>query len=88
MSNMLRRLRQDHANVQKLLFILERQIAVLDRRERPDWEIIEGAIGYFLTYPDLRHHPTEDRILRCLQAKNPSAAAAFHASAFHCRSSR
>lgn len=77
MSNMLRRLRQDHANVQKLLFILERQIAALDRRERPDWEIIEGAIGYFLTYPDLRHHPTEDRILRCLQAKNPSAAAPF-----------
>jgi len=77
MSQMLRRLRQDHVNLQKLLFILERQIAALDRRERPDWDIIEGAIDYLLTYPDLRHHPMEDRILRCLQAKDPSAAAPF-----------
>ena len=77
MSQMLRRLRQDHVNLQKLLFILERQIAALDRRERPDWDIIEGAIDYLLTYPDLRHHPMEDRILRRLQAKDPSAAAPF-----------
>jgi hemerythrin-like domain-containing protein len=77
MSNMLRRLRQDHANLQKLLVILERQIAALDRCGRPDWDIIEGAVDYLLTYPDLRHHPAEDRILRRLQAKNPSAAAPF-----------
>jgi len=77
MSQMLRRLRQDHANLQKLLFILERQIGAFDRREGPDWDIIEGAIDYLLTYPDLRHHPTEDRILRRLQAKDPSVAAPF-----------
>ena len=41
MSQMLRRLRQDHANLQKLLFILERQIVASDRREGPDWDIIE-----------------------------------------------
>jgi hemerythrin-like domain-containing protein len=77
MSNKLRRLRQDHANLQKLLFILERQIAALDRRERPDWDIIEGAVEYLQTYPDLHHHPLEDRILRRLQAKDPAAAAPF-----------
>jgi hemerythrin-like domain-containing protein len=77
MSQMLLRLRQDHANLQKLLFILERQMAALDRRERPDWDVIEGTIDYLLTYPDLRHHPTEDRILRRLQAKNPVAAEPF-----------
>src|SRR5262245_48204606 len=77
MSQMLQRLRQDHANLQKLLFILERQMAALDRRERPDWDIIEGAIEYLLTYPDLHHHPTEDRIFRRLQAKNPPAAEPF-----------
>jgi hemerythrin-like domain-containing protein len=77
MSQMLQRLRQDHVNLQKLLLILERQIAALDRRERPDWDIIEGAIDYLLTYPDLHHHPTEDRILRRLQAKNPLAAEPF-----------
>jgi len=76
-SNLLRRLRQDHVNLQKLLFILERQIAALDRHERPDWDIVEGAIDYLLTYPDRCHHPTEDRILRHLQAKSPLAAAPF-----------
>jgi hemerythrin-like domain-containing protein len=77
MSEMLRRLRQDHINLQKLLFILERQIVAFDHREGPDWDIIEGAIDYLLTYPDLRHHPAEDRILRRLQAKDPTAAAPF-----------
>jgi hemerythrin-like domain-containing protein len=77
MSNKLRRLRQGHTNLQKLLFILERQIAALDRRERPDWDIIEGAVEYLQTYPDLHHHPLEDRILRRLQAKDPAAAAPF-----------
>jgi hemerythrin-like domain-containing protein len=77
MSNKLRRLRQDHTNLQKLLFILERQIAALDRHERPDWDIIEGAVEYLQTYPDLHHHPLEDRILRRLQAKHPAAAAPF-----------
>ena len=74
MSHILERLRQDHANLRQLLDVLERQIVVLNRRERPDWDIIEGAIEYLLTYPDLRHHPLEDQILRRLQAKDPSAA--------------
>src|SRR5262250_2873389 len=77
MSLILPRLRQDHANLQRLLVILNRQIAVLDRRERPDWDIIEGVVEYLLTYPDLRHHPLEDQMLRRLQAKDPSAAEPF-----------
>jgi hemerythrin-like domain-containing protein len=77
MSFILRRLRQDHANLQRLLVMLERQMAVLDRTERPDWDIVEGVVEYLLTYPDLRHHPLEDQILRRLQAKDPSAAEPF-----------
>jgi hemerythrin-like domain-containing protein len=77
MLNILKHLRQDHINMQKLLFILERQIAALDRRERPDWDIIEGAVEYLLTYPNLYHHPAEDRILWRLQAKSPLIAAPF-----------
>jgi hemerythrin-like domain-containing protein len=77
MSHILRRLRNDHANLQRLLVMLERQIGVLDRRERPDWDIVEGVIEYLLSYPDLRHHPLEDLVLRRLQAKDPSAAEPF-----------
>jgi hemerythrin-like domain-containing protein len=77
MSHILRRLREDHANLQRLLVMLERQIGVLDRRERPDWDIVEGVIEYLLSYPDLRHHPLEDVVLQRLQAKDPSAAGPF-----------
>jgi hemerythrin-like domain-containing protein len=74
---MLAQLRQDHANLQRLLVMLERQMDVLNRRERPDWDIIQGVVEYLMTYPDLRHHPLEDQILRRLQAKNPSAAGPY-----------
>jgi hemerythrin-like domain-containing protein len=77
MSDILQRLRQDHANVQRLLLMLEAQIAVLGRGESPDWDIVEGVIQYLLTYPDLRHHPLEDQILEHLQVKELSVAEPF-----------
>ena len=77
MSEILRRLHEDHANLLRLLAILERQIAVMDQAKQPDWDIVQGVIEYLLTYPDLRHHPLENRILMRLQAKDASAAAAF-----------
>ena len=36
-----------------------------------------GVIEYLLTYPDLRHHPLEDRTLEHLQVKDLSAAEPF-----------
>jgi len=77
MSDILQRLRQDHANVHRLLLMLETQIAALDRGESPDWDIVEGVIEYLLAYPDLRHHPLEDKILEHLQVKDLSAAEPF-----------
>jgi hemerythrin-like domain-containing protein len=77
MSDILQRLRQDHANVQRLLLMLETQIAVLGRGESPDWDVVEGVIEYLLTYPDLCHHPLEDQILEHLQVKDVSAAEPF-----------
>src|SRR5579885_2872645 len=77
MSEILRRLHDDHVNLLRVLAILERQIAVMDRGDRPDWAIVHGVIEYLLTYPDLHHHPLEDGILKRLQATNPSTAEAF-----------
>lgn len=77
MGHILQRLRQDHANVHRLLQMLDMQVAALDRRERPDWEIVEGVIEYLLNYPDLHHHPLEDQILRRMQARDLAAAEPF-----------
>ena len=77
MSKILRRLYEDHANLLRVLAILERQIAVMDQGNRPDLDIVQGSIEYFLTYPDLRHHPLENRVLMRLQAKDPRAAEPF-----------
>src|SRR5215475_9922485 len=77
MSKILRRLYEDHANLLRILAILERQIEEMDQGNRPDLDIVQGSIQYFLTYPDLRHHPLEDRVLMRLRAKDPRAAEPF-----------
>ncbi len=77
MSHLLERLRHEHANVRRLLAMLEAQVSVLDRRGRPDWDIIQGVIEYLLAYPDLRHHPLEDGLLRHLEARDAAAAEPF-----------
>ena len=48
----------------KLLNALERQIAVFSGGERPDYEVIQGIVDYFLDYPDRCHHPKEDLLAR------------------------
>jgi len=77
MSDVLQRLRDDHAIVSRLLAMLERQTTALEQGERPDWDIIEGVVEYLLSYPDLRHHPLENKMLGVLRLKDPSAAEPF-----------
>jgi hemerythrin-like domain-containing protein len=74
MPRALEQLRQDHRNTAVLLDFLERQISVFDTGERPDYDLIEMALDYFLTYPDLRHHPLEDRVYREIAKRDPAAA--------------
>lgn len=69
-------LRQEHANMAKLLDALERQLAIFERGDVPDYDIIRGIVDYSLSYPDFYHHPKEDRVFRKLQARDPRAAEA------------
>jgi hemerythrin-like domain-containing protein len=73
MPRALDQLRQDHRNTTVLLDWLERQLSVFDRGGAPDYDLIEIALDYFLTYPDLHHHPLEDEVYRALAAKDPAA---------------
>jgi hemerythrin-like domain-containing protein len=68
-------LRQEHRNIEKLLRVLERELSVFDRGDRPDYEVIRAVIDYFKDYPDSCHHPKEDIIFERLKARNPLRAA-------------
>jgi hemerythrin-like domain-containing protein len=71
----LRLLRQEHENIARLLNILERQLAVFDRAEPPDYDILQAIADYFLGHPDLCHHPKEDIVFGKLQERDPGRAA-------------
>jgi len=74
MTRMIESLREDHRNIEELLLVLEQEISVLDREERPDYEIIKAIISYFQDYPDCCHHPKEDMIFEKLKVRDSVAA--------------
>lgn len=66
---------QDHRNIEKLLHVLERELSLFDRGDRPDYEVVLAVIDYFEDYPDSCHHPKEDIIVEKFKARDPVAAA-------------
>ena len=68
-------LRQEHRNIEKLLRVLERELSVFDRGDRPDYEVVLAVIDYFKDYPDMCHHPKEDIIVEKFKARDAVAAA-------------
>ena len=75
MLEMIEMLRQEHLKIEGLLRVLERELSVFDRGERPDYEVVLAVIDYFEDYPDTCHHPKEDMIVEKLRARDPIAAA-------------
>jgi hemerythrin-like domain-containing protein len=71
----IERLSQEHRNIEKLLAILERELEVFDRADRPDYEVIRAVISYFEVYPEVYHHPQEDLVFAKLRTRDPVAAA-------------
>lgn len=68
-------LRREHRNMEKLLLVLEQELIVFDRAERPDYEVVRKIISYFKVYPEAYHHPQEDLIFKKVEARDPAAAA-------------
>lgn len=68
-------LRKEHRNIEKLLRVLEQELAVFERGGRVDYEVVKAVISYFEFYPDVYHHPQEDRVFLKLKARDPDAAA-------------
>ncbi len=75
-SKALNLLHGEHADLAKLLMVLDRQIVRFSAGERPDYDIISGVIDYCLEFPDQCHHPKEDLIFRKLRERDAVAAEA------------
>ena len=63
---------REHRNIESLLHVLERELAVFDRGDRPDYEVVRAVIDYFKDYPDLCHHPREEMIFEKLKIRDPT----------------
>ena len=74
MPEVLRRLREEHRNIARSLNALEHQLAIFDRGEQPDYDVLMAAAEYFTEFPDRSHHPKEDLILQKIEEKDPAAA--------------
>jgi hemerythrin-like domain-containing protein len=68
-------LRQEHRNIEKLLLVLERELNVFARGDRPDYEVVHAIIAYFQVYPDAYHHPLEDEVFEKLKVRDSAAVA-------------
>ncbi len=74
MTEVMRMLRKEHTDMAILLDLLERQIAEFKRGGAADFGIVRDILDYYLSYPDLYHHPKEDLIYHRLRAVAPDQA--------------
>lgn len=70
-------LRHEHRNIEKLLDVMEQELNVFDRGERPDYEIIGAIISFFAKYPDTCHHPKEDIVYEKFKTRAPERGASI-----------
>jgi len=74
MAKIIELLRKEHGDIEQMLQILEGELSIFDRQQRPDYRIVKAVINYLQDYPDGCHHPKEDMIFEKLRARDPVAA--------------
>jgi hemerythrin-like domain-containing protein len=74
MVHVLDMIHQEHLSMSRLLGLLERQVELFERGLIPDYELVREILDYFLTFPDLWHHPKENLILARLRQRAPELA--------------
>ena len=75
MSQVIAALELDHANIAKLLEILESEILAIEVGKTPDYPLMQDIMRYMAQYSDRFHHPKEDLIFAQLLKRNPGVRA-------------
>lgn len=75
MSEIMRQLKTDHANVARMLDLLDQQLAAVQSGTSADFELMHDIMEYMTHYPDRVHHPMEDLVFQRLQRHDEAAGA-------------
>jgi hemerythrin-like domain-containing protein len=76
-TNVLAELRQDHKNMSLMLNLLELESNRLFDGYDTDFELLHDIMHYMTVYPDVVHHPKEDRIYAEVKAVRPDLSIGF-----------
>ncbi len=76
MTAIIRILQEEHRNIEKVLCVLEKELSVFDKLERPDYEVLLLIVDYFQDHPARCHHPKEDVVYRALVARDSAVGKA------------
>lgn len=71
----IEQLQLDHRNMNRLLGLLRAELEASRSGRTWDFDLLHSVMEYVLHFPDLCHHPKEDRIYRRMLERNPAAAA-------------
>ncbi len=61
----------EHVYFGRLLRLLQRELDVFHRGERPNYELMQDIVKYLRDYSDRYHHPREDEAFRRLARRCP-----------------
>ena len=75
MSQVIAALQRDHANIAKLLEILESEILAIEVGKTPDYPLMQDIMRYVAQHSDRFHHPKEDLIFAQLLKHDPGIRA-------------
>ena len=75
MSDVIAALNRDHANIAKLLGLLESEILAIDVGKTPNYLLLQDIMRYMTQYPDRFHHPTEEVVFAQLVKRDPGTRA-------------
>lgn len=64
----------EHKYQARLLQVMERQVGLLNQRQRPDYEVMRDVMRYMTRFPDRYHHPKEDLLFDRVLARDPASA--------------
>jgi hemerythrin-like domain-containing protein len=75
MSQAIAALELDHANIAKVLELLESEILAIEVGKTPDYQLLQDIMCYLTQYPDRFHHPREDVVFAQILKREPGARA-------------
>ena len=75
MSQVIAALQRDHANIAKLLEILESEILAIEVGKTPDYPLMQDIMCYMAQHADRFHHSKEDLIFAQLLKRDPGVRA-------------